>query len=806
MCGVRIRTMTRRCLLLAAGTFAGAVASATLWSVRAFQSKSPGPRRLVKSPAAPPRNDRWRVIGPGGGGAMFRPTVSPHDENLVIVACDMSGAYLSEDGGALWRMINFREQPRFTVFDPVDPAVIYIGVTGCLYRSQDRGRTWHLILPAPSAVRLTFYQDEADISITDAEHFGRVSALAIDPADSKSLYVAVGKTIRRSTDRGRRFSDFASVESDCLGLFIDPHSPPRQRVLFAAGKNWVAACRNGKWTGAAPIPFRSGFRTTSISFPAGGSPVIYGLTPFEAAGERWNGGVLVSRDEGASWEPLGDNFMRAADPGSKAPLVHALAASPSDSSVVYVSYDDLVISGQHYQGVARTTDGGKTWAPVLANTRDFAANISEAWFPDRFEADWPENPQFMTVSPRNPDVCYGTDYGRTIRTTDGGKTWQQLYAQCLEDGTYATTGLDVTTTYGVHFDPSNRDRMFISFTDIGLFRSENRGKSWRPSSFGCPREWRNTTYWVEFDPVTPGLMWAAMSGTHDLPRAKMCCDFSKHRGGVCISRDGGKNWAASNAGMPQIAATYVLLDPDSAPRARVLYATAFGRGVYKSSDGGATWTLKNQGIETADPLAWTMARDRNGALYLVTSRRRNAEYGSAGDGALYRSTDGAERWVRIPLPKGVNGPNGIAIDPQNPLRLYLACWGRHGGSGMTGGGIFVSEDGGAGWRTVFSADQHVFDVTVDPANPSILYAGGHECSVWRSGDRGGHWSRVRGFNFKAAQRVVPDPNDPAMIYVTTFGGSVWHGPGEGDPAAAEDIVTPEIAFTLPGRLVPAGRL
>ena len=48
------------------------------------------------------RLDAWRILGPGGGGAQFHPAVSPHDPNLVLVACDMTGAYISENGGKSW--------------------------------------------------------------------------------------------------------------------------------------------------------------------------------------------------------------------------------------------------------------------------------------------------------------------------------------------------------------------------------------------------------------------------------------------------------------------------------------------------------------------------------------------------------------------------------------------------------------------------------------------------------------------------------------------------------------------------------
>ena len=68
-----------------------------------------------------PRHDAWRILGPGGGGAQFYPAVSPHDPNLVLVACDMTGAYISEDGGKSWRMFELRHPVGFFAFDPAGP-------------------------------------------------------------------------------------------------------------------------------------------------------------------------------------------------------------------------------------------------------------------------------------------------------------------------------------------------------------------------------------------------------------------------------------------------------------------------------------------------------------------------------------------------------------------------------------------------------------------------------------------------------------------------------------------------------------
>jgi hypothetical protein len=177
---------------------------------------------------------------------------------------------------------------------------------------------------------------------------------------------------------------------------------------------------------------------------------------------------------------------------------------------------------------------------------------------------------------------------------------------------------------------------------------------------------------------------------------------------------------------------------------------------------------------------------------------RGTENGSIGndqDGALYRSEDGAENWTKVPLPEGVNGPNALAVDPNNPSRLYLAAWGRAVKPADVDGGVYLSIDRGATWTRVLDRDQHVYDVTIDPRDPNLLYACGFSSSAWRSEDRGLTWRRIRGYNFKWGHRVVPDPGDPEMIFVTTFGGSVWYGPARGDPKAVEDIVTPQAAYS-----------
>jgi photosystem II stability/assembly factor-like uncharacterized protein len=722
------------------------------------------------------RQDAWRVIGPGGGGALFIPTVSPHDPRTVLVGCDMTGSYITHDGGRSWRMFNLREKVHFFAFDPVDPHVIYARAGG-LFRSTDDGGSWRRLLPRPENIRaVRMGDDHAEASLEfSGEPGGDITAMAIDPENSKSLYIGVKANLTTalwsSTDRGATWHKTADLPGEARQIWIDPHSPNRERTLYVAGADAVAIRQDGRWrTGESP----GAIADIAAGFREAGGPIFYAVVA---------GKILVSAG-GMKWR-------ESSLPGFQG-KARAIATSLYHPDVAYVSYSGLREPVSGSSGVAKTSDRGGHWDLVWQAYRGGGGeNVHDAWIVARFGAGWPGNPRALAVSANDPNFCYGTDDGRAVATFDGGKTWNGVYSEPAPGGGWTTNGLDVTTSYGVHFDPFDARRIFISYTDIGLFASYDGGAGWQSATQnGVPRAWVNTTYWMAFDPRVRGRVWAVMSAVHDLPRPKMWRGRSPvgYDGGVVRSDDGGLTWRVPGEGMPRTAATHILLDPASPENARVLYVAGFGRGIFKSTDGGQHWALKNNGIEGGEPFAWRLERDVKGTLYAVVARRSDdGSFGNEGDGAVYRSTDGAEHWTRVALPKGVNGPNGLAVDPADPRRLYLAVWARSTREGAVDGGIFLSTDGGSTWRNVLSEDQHVYDVTVDGRNPRVLYAAGFESSAWRSADRGATWKRIRGFNFKWGHRVIPDPANVNKIYITTFGGSVWHGPALGDPQAAEDL-------------------
>jgi photosystem II stability/assembly factor-like uncharacterized protein len=742
----------------------------------------------------------WKIVGPGGGGTMIAPTISPHDSQLVVEHCDMTGGYITHDNGQSWRLFNLRSVIDVFAFDPADPKVVYAG-NAALWRSSDSGRTWKMFFPSPARNTVEHQiGDHSNYSLTSGDPVypgGDITAIAIAPGSPKRIYLAFRSRGHSAVDAGGS----GHIEPDGTVIVSSADGgvswnrlatlPQSVQLLALENSSLIAVTDYATWR-IAP----DGSTTELGSIAAG----IVAASAARSGDSVWlyatgkDGKVNLSEDSGLHFRPVTPAL------GQSSGNFEAIAASDHHPEIAYVGFRGLQLGeGKQnlFNGIAKTTDGGKTWKIVFKESNQPASNLSATWIEKRAMQDsddiWFDAPYGLGVAPTNPDVVYATDLFRTYRTLDGGATWQEMNSRELSDGSWTSRGLDVTTNYGVQFDPFDSRHIYMDNTDMGLFQSTDGGQSWQTTSEGVPDEWRNTTYWLAFDPAQRGLIWGAFSGQHDLPRPKDWRNNSPRNfiGGVAVSTDGGHHWQPSITGMPAHSITHILLDPSSPAGSRTLYACAFGLGVYKSTDNGKSWTQKNNGIAGDEPFAWRITLSQDGSLYLVVARRSEGkDYSASGAGALYRSTDKAEHWQRMDLPAGVTGPTGLEIDPRDPQRLYLTAWGKEGDSADMNGGVYASDDGGKTWRTLYTKSQHVYDLTIDNKHPDTLYFTGFDAAAYRSTDRGVHWERIKGYDFKWGHRIILDPNDPTQIYINTYGGGVWHGPAAGTPKPTEAIVTP----------------
>jgi hypothetical protein len=761
----------------------------------------------VKNPNG--RNDSWGFSGYGGGGAMFNPAISPHNEDFAFVACDMTGSFVTYDGGFSWRMFSLRGPVDYFVFDPVDSNIVYANSIA-LFKSTDRGNTWSIIYPVPAEIRgIISKGDHAEeLIVTNDSTSRQVLALAIDPDNPMKLHAAI--SIDRvvayyfSDDRGTHWTRDKELGNKVKNIFIDPSSPEDDRTIYFGGENTITVKEKGIWkTNPGPpnvrmlTAFTAGFDKLHKKY------IIYsisGRSYFNQEGDP--SGIYYTEDGGNTWENRQEDLLRLRVENSGLPEWRTVATSASHPNVVYVSYNGLKVNNDTICiGVAKSEDYGKTWKLTwkdrLTKGGDlYSSNYKKGWIDERFGPTWGENPFSIAVSPANPEICFTTDFGRTIKTSDGGMTWEQVYTKKKPGAGWISRGLEVTTGYCVVPDPFDISHLFIANTDIGLMESNDGGVSWSSATKnnGVPKAWINSTYWLTFDPDVRGKAWAAMSDVHDLPRPKMWRrnGISGYEGGIVVTENGGKSWQPVSNDIGEAAITHVLIDRSSSKEARTLYACAFGKGVYKSIDGGKSWIRKNNGINCSEPFAWRIVKnEKTGMLFLITSRRsEGGKIGNEQDGAIYFSADGAESWLKMSLPAGTNGPTSLAIDPENPDQLLISAWGLTAAgkySPDTGGGIFLSKDLGKTWKQVLQKDQHIHDITFDARN-NTYYACGFEGSAYRSDDSGETWIRIKGYNFKWGKRVDPDPANPDKIFIITFGGGVWYGNAHGDPDAPEDIV------------------
>src|SRR6185295_16833377 len=144
------------------------------------------------NPSANSRNDNWETIGFGGGGATFYPEISPFNANYAFVSCDMTGSFVTYDGGQSWRMFNLHSPVNFYVFDPMDSNTVYANSIA-LFKSTDKGVTWNLLYPSPSqTLGLVSKGDHAEeMVVTRDSTKTEVQALAVDPENSKKLSAVI---------------------------------------------------------------------------------------------------------------------------------------------------------------------------------------------------------------------------------------------------------------------------------------------------------------------------------------------------------------------------------------------------------------------------------------------------------------------------------------------------------------------------------------------------------------------------------------------------------------------------------------
>ena len=262
--------------------------------------------------------------------------------------------------------------------------------------------------------------------------------------------------------------------------------------------------------------------------------------------------------------------------------------------------------------------------------------------------------------------------------------------------------------------PSDPDVLWAG-SDMGLFRWLESTARWEPMPSPMQDVWA-----IAQDPENPSLM---IAGTRP--------------GGLYRSTDAGVTWTVANVpgvrtfseinkGPTRV--TQILFDPVDRG---VIWAGIEIGGIYRSTDGGLNWALREDGLVSADVHGIAVLRDETGAKHLLATTNKG----------LHRSTDDGAHWVHEPIDSPWQYVRGVTVAADGRTVFLTNGNGPPGATGR----LLRSRDAGRHWDELAlpgPLNSTVWCVATHPADPDLLFTCTNLGQVFRSTDGGSSWSRL----------------------------------------------------------------
>ncbi len=678
---------------------------------------------------------KFDLLGPGGGGTFLSCGGSTVDPKFMLCACDMTGCYRSWDGGHAWTLIPWRDVNSSSSNGACLPSFHPKNANIAVWRNsitRDKGLTWQPMFPG----RRGPWGLATDI------HYNACSG-----DEPPAAFIGTDAGVWGSSGDLKAWKQLAS--GPCGGIEVLPDGT----AFAATGKTLY------RWTALKTEPQAvetSGLSGAVTALAAGGTTAKHVLHAVSG------GGLFTSVDLGRTWKKT-------------------LAQGGLTQVVMAPNQTDVAWAGDT-TNVWVTKDGGATWT----NTFHYGKNAPHTWIQRDMFWSYAIQPRSLGCGQANvatvatqAELFITPNGGETWEPRHG----KELGA--MPDGSGAIrqegAGAETTASYDYIFDPNDPKRHYITFGDFGLVRSMDAGTSWAWAlkSKGCP--WKNSCYDLAFDPFHKGRVFGAFSSLHELMHWIGCTAPNGRGGGggVCVSNDYGAEWQVLGKGLPGAACTAVVVDAkNSKPDALVLYAGVWGHGVYKSTDSGATWK-ETPGVGRPGNMDVMHVRihPKTGDLYANTSANRNGSTFPVA-GGLWKSTDGGATWTELTKGLSIHWLNDFAVDADDPNLILLTGADIPAGAE---GGVYRTTDGGKTWthvldgKTSYDGFFHGLFITINPYEPKVAYFGSTG-GLWISSDAGVTWRISEKIPFKVCHRVRIDPTNHNVMYVTTDGCGVIRCP------------------------------
>jgi photosystem II stability/assembly factor-like uncharacterized protein len=402
-----------------------------------------------------------------------------------------------------------------------------------------------------------------------------------------------------------------------------------------------------------------------------------------------------------------------------------------------VQQPNVFYIGVNNGGVWKTTDYGRTWQPIFDSQS--TGSIGDV-------AVAPSNPNTIYVGSgeglHRPDLSVGNGMYKSV---DAGKTWSHI-------------GLEnVQQIGGLAVDLKNENRVFAAVlghpyaanTDRGVYRTTDGGKTWQKVFY---IDENTGAIQVTIDPSNPDVVYADMWMSQLGPWENS--EWHGKNSGLYKSTDGGATWKKLTNGLPGaeqgLGRIGFCIAPNNSNRLYAVVSSEKQGGIYRSDNAGESWTKTNDDIKL-----W----DRGDDFAEIKADPKNADIVYDVNVVVWKSTDGGKTWTGFRGAPGGDDYHRLWINPDNPGIILLAG----------DQGAMVTVNAGDTWSSWYNQPTaQLYHVSADNDFPYNVYSGQQESGSVGIASRGNdgeitfrEWHPVGAEEYGY---VVADPLDPNIVY------------------------------------------